>query len=167
MYCCADGRKEVTMTKQRRATEALQIMTRLRIEMPRKNERRGPHECIISWVSGARQCCRQGRPLRLVRGVLRHATLRGHRILRAALNVALVCKRLLGIHGYIGGHVVWRHMRVLRYSRSGGLRWQMCILRILRRIDLVLVVDTILATWGGFGRIKAGLCITSIITRAR
>lgn len=70
------------------------------------------------------------------------------------LHVTLIRHGLLRVHGYVR-YVVRRHMR--RHSRSARLRGQVRIGRLLRRFDLVGIVDAILVALGRLRRVQASL----------
>lgn len=97
---------------------------------------------------------------RLMVAVGRHAWLRWHPravTLIPLLHIVLVRQCLLRIHWHVG-HVVARHVRVLRHARSAGLRWwDVLVGRFFWRFDLVAAVDTVLVAGTGLGRIQTGL----------
>lgn len=87
--------------------------------------------------------------------MLGHASLRWHRVLRASLlDVALVRHCLLGIHRNVG-HVALRHVG-RGQAGSRGLR-DVCVGRLLGRVDLVGVVDAVLVAGCRLGCVQAGL----------
>jgi hypothetical protein len=86
-----------------------------------------------------------------------HARLRWHAgaIALVALDIALVRKSLLRIHGHIR-HVVASHVRVLRDARTTRLGREMLVRRLLRRVHLVAVY-AILVAGSRLGSVEAGL----------
>lgn len=88
-------------------------------------------------------------------GMLRHAGLRRNRILPSSLDVVLVCKCLVWIHRRNVGHVIGRHVRVLRHRAA--LLLLHVVGWLFRRVDLVGVVNPVFVALAGFWRVQTSL----------
>jgi hypothetical protein len=90
--------------------------------------------------------------------VWRHARLRGDTravTLIPLLYVALICKSLLGIHGHVR-HVVARHVRLLRDTRSIALR-DVLVRWLLGGFNLVTTINAVFVAGSRFGRVQTSL----------
>lgn len=99
--------------------------------------------------------------------VLRKSALR-HGVATALLlvDVAAIGK-VRGVHSHIGGHVIGRHVRSAGHALlTTGLRGKMLLGRLLRGLNLVAVVDTVLAALAGFRSVQTRLSHQSVIVRA-
>lgn len=89
--------------------------------------------------------------------VLRHARL-AHGIPASALlaNIPAICQ-VGWVHAHVR-HIVGGHMRVLRHALlTSTLGRHMLLGGLFRRLNLVAIIDTILAALAGFRCVQAGL----------